>query len=358
MGMKHPRIVQRVNANMDQRSLLCHVCIIHDNAMERPQCTAIPIFEHSALDRGDAPYGVALRRPLHKLANASRTSSCNLWIDLIGIRCSGRTRACAIAKNMESGKADLLDNLERGIEFLIGFARKSHDQITRKGDFGNVTANLSNESKQVFGRIGSAHTTKRLGATGLNGQMQKRGYTIGRLPHTLKQGFGNVHRLDGRKANLLHRGLTQNAIEQLVDLDVHISRTLRVVSAKIHTRKNHLGDIGLDRIVNLFQNSRNGNRTLGTARFPDNAICASVVASVLDLDAPTRTTKHIGKIAGSRSLRSAGQKTCIIRKELTRAIDNSNLGRLCGDTRRDVGKDIRMQVNHATRDDNKRLIRK
>lgn len=132
------------------------------------------------------PYGVALRRPLHKLANACRTSSCNLWINLIGIRCSGRTRACAIAKNMKPGKADLLDNLECGIEFLIGFTWKSHDQITRKGDFGNVTADLSNESsRSSANRVCPYDEASR--SNRIEGQMQKRGYTVGRLPMRLSR---------------------------------------------------------------------------------------------------------------------------------------------------------------------------
>ena len=82
------------------------------------------------------------------------------------------------------------------------------------------------------------------------------------------------------------RAVMQNAVKKLVNLDMSISRPLRIIGSEIHARKNYLGDISLDRLVNLLHNSRNRNGTLGAAGFPNNAIRASMVATVLNFYTP------------------------------------------------------------------------
>ena len=45
----------------------------------------------------------------------------------------------------------------------------------------------------------------------------------------------------------------------------------------------------------------------------------------------------------------------IVRKKFARTIDNGNLGGFRGNTRRNIGKLIWMEVDHAARDDHERL---
>ena len=83
-----------------------------------------------------------------------------------------------------------------------------------------------------------------------------------------------------------------------------------------------------------------------------------MVAAILDFDAQTGAAQHIGEIARLRRMRGVRKKTSVMRKKLARTVYHGNFRRLRSHTRRDIGKYIGMQVNHATRNDNKRLKRK
>ena len=121
-----------------------------------------------------------------------------------------------------------------------------------------------------------------------------------------------------------NRRALHNRLEQLIDLDVFISRALAVVGAQVHARQHHLGHAGLLSLANLLEHGLDRHGALRAAGLPHNAISATMVAAVLDLHAQTRATECVDNLAVAAS----GNVIGLNAQHLADAFGNINLGRL------------------------------
>ena len=141
-------------------------------------------------------------------------------------------------------------------------------------------------------------------------------------------------------------------LEQLIDLDVFISRALAIVGAQVHTRQHHLGHAGLLCLANLLEHGLDRHGALGAAGLPHNAIGATMVAAVLDLHAQTRATERVDNLA----VAAGGNVIGLNAQHLTDAFGDIDLGRLGDHAVRELQQLLGMQIDHASGHDHIGLV--
>src|SRR5882724_4417319 len=85
---------------------------------------------------------------LHSLGNRARS------------RCCGRAGPLRIFEGVRLGKTDLVDEVERSLEVLVAFARKTDDEVGREGEIRAGQAQPLNDARIGIGSMTPVHSSE------------------------------------------------------------------------------------------------------------------------------------------------------------------------------------------------------
>ena len=80
--------------------------------------------------------------------------------NLAGSGCCGRAGPLGIFEGVRLGKADLVDEVERRLEVLVAFARKTDDEVGREGEIRAGQAQALNDAPIGVGCMTPVHRSE------------------------------------------------------------------------------------------------------------------------------------------------------------------------------------------------------
>ena len=295
--MDQAGIIDSDDSNIEQARGRESTGIVKAGMMEGAERQVVAILEHGTLDGAHAATGVGNGELLGRRAHATAALSHDLGRHLVGHIGRQGAGALAVAEHVHTREAHATAERQRLLKLLVRLAGKTDDDIARKRSLRQNLANHTHRALEGLSAIGTAHTMQGRRATGLHGQVQKRGDTLRIASHDLQQALGDIHGFHRRNAHMGNRGALHDGLEQLVDLHVFVGRALAVVGTEVHARQHDLGHAGLLGLEHLLEHRLDRHGALGAARLPHDAVGAAVIAAVLDLYAQAGAPKRIDHIA-------------------------------------------------------------
>ena len=92
--------------------------------------------------------------------------------DLVVAVGGGRARARGVLEGVGRGEACLLDNVESGLEVLLGLAGEADDDVGGDGGLGHNVPDLVQDAQEALGAVGAAHGAQHPVRAGLQGHVQ------------------------------------------------------------------------------------------------------------------------------------------------------------------------------------------
>ena len=124
--------------------------------------------------------------PLHELDEPLDAVALDLVRDLLGHRRRVGARARRVDERERAVEADLLDDLERLAEVVLGLAGEADDDVGREREIGDAGAHLVDELQVALARVRAAHRLEDARRAGLQRQVRvlaHRGALGHRLDH-------------------------------------------------------------------------------------------------------------------------------------------------------------------------------
>ena len=115
--------------------------------------------------------------------------------------------------------------------------------------------------------------------------------------HDAKELVRDARRLHGRETHAPYLGLVEHTVEKPREVE-----PLALISPEVDAGEHHLARTLGDERAHLAHNRVRPERARPSARLPDDAVGAAVVAAVLDLEAGAHATRRCDGMAGRHAL--------------------------------------------------------
>ena len=204
--------------------------------------------------------------------------------DSIGNRRHARGRGAgpgAVRKHMNKGEPAFLDQIEAAAKHVLGFGRKTRDQVGAERQLRAQRAGPVRDLNRIGAQMPPLHTLQDQVVARLQRQMQMRHQPLllGDEPPQLGIDLDRIERGEAQPFELGHRG------EQSAD---HLTEAWRpwqigAIGGQIDPGQHDLAIAGGDKPARLFGDGAHRYRSAGPARVGDDAKGAAVVAALLDL---------------------------------------------------------------------------
>jgi len=174
-----------------------------------------------------------------------------LWL-LMRKRCRFGAGAPGKRKNVQVGERKRLDKCEGCCVFRVCLSGKAGDDVGADGGMRKQFADEFDAAGIVLGAIPAVHSRKDAVAAGLKGHMKMVGEPRVR-GEELDEVAGNVHRLDGAKAEALDGSSLEDAAEKIIEF--YPGRKVAAVSAEIDTAENNFAVALADKSPDFLKDS-------------------------------------------------------------------------------------------------------
>ena len=199
----------------------------------------------------------------------------------------GRAGAGRILEAETLRVAHRIDEVQRLLEFGVGFAGKADDEIARQSDIGSHLAHAFEDAQIALRRVAAVHRLEHPVAARLHRQVQERHQLVD-LAMRRDQAVCHVCRVAGRVADtgeVGHRGQLAN---QPVKADPATPVILAMPRIDVLAEQGDLARARIDEPVRLLDKIAERSGDFGAARVGHHAIGAELVATLLHGKESTR----------------------------------------------------------------------
>ena len=351
--MQDPRLIDGFDLHLEDTGRRVLGDPVDHDPVKRPERPTVAVLQNGAFARPDPGARIRARGGSHELADRGGPGRHHLGGDLIGHRRRRGARSRAVAKHVQPRKADALDEGTRVGKLGFGLTGKPDDKVTGDAACRDLVPDAGDGLLEITRRVRTTHAGQGRAAAGLDGKMQERSDAVAMGRHAVDQLIRDVHRLNGRKANLGDARAAEDAFDEAHQSDRRFALGGGGVCAEVHPRENDLGDPGSIGGAHLLEDRPDRDAALGTTRLPYDAVGAPVVAAVLDLDPQPAAPEEALRVeaAGGRPIGNP-------RKQLADAVGHIDFRRFGDDARREVAQLVRMKVHDAPGHHDARTARK